>query len=472
MPQNLLRRTQLTFIWVGLIPVILAMLAWWGTLRLRERVRWVSHTQQVLNAIDDLSLAVTNAETGQRGFIMTGDDSYLEPYRAATPEIDRSIARLRQVIPDSGPAQQARCNALVEAVHARMDELQRTVGLRRSEGETAAVAAVRTGVGRRDMERIREISSAMDQQEQRLLRQRLREQLGTETLVAATFGAGVVVSVGLLFWAYHLIAVFAAERRRAEREALRLASELEQRVKDRTAELHAANENLQRSNTDLERFAYIASHDLQEPLRMISAYVDLLARRYQGRLDKDADEYIRYAVEGARRMRLLITDLLSYSRAGTQALRLARADMDAAFQAALQNLQILREETNAQIECGPLPAIRADEAKLVLVFQNLLSNAMKFHRPGCAPCIRVAASRVEDSWRFLVQDNGIGFAPEFSDRIFEVFQRLHPRESYAGTGIGLAISKRIVEAHGGHIGVESAEGEGSKFWFSLPAAGV
>jgi signal transduction histidine kinase len=468
-PQKLLRRTQLTFIWVALVPVVLAVLAWWGSLQYRGRVRWVSHTQQVLSEMDNLLLAVTNAETGQRGYLLTSDESYLQPFRAASPQVDRSISRLRDLIRDSGAGQQARLDELVPAVHLKMDELRSTIELRRTRGEAAATAEVRTGVGQRAMDTIRRITVSMNIEEERLLAQRLSAQRSTEIRVAVCFGAGIVVSIGLLFWAYHLVVLYASERKRAEQEAVRLNAELEQRVTERTSELRAANASLLRSNADLERFAYVASHDLQEPLRMVSAYVDLLARRYEGKLDKDADEYIRFAVDGASRMRLLISDLLSYSRTGMQAPRIAPTDFEKVLEAALDNLRILREESAAEIVHEPLPVVPGDEAGLVLVLQNLLGNAIKFRQPNRPPRVRVAATRHGDEWRFVVEDNGIGFDGQYADRIFEIFQRLHSGSAYPGTGIGLAISKRIIEAHGGRMWAESTEGAGSKFWFSLPA---
>jgi signal transduction histidine kinase len=465
-PQTLLKRTQLTFIWVALVPVVLAVLAWWGSLQYRAQVRWVSHTQQVLSEMDSLLLAVTNAEAGQRGYVLTGDESYAETFRAALPQVEGSIGRLRDLIRDSGADQQARLEELAPAVRVRIDELRASIELRRTQGEAAANAAVPAGSGRP----FRRIALTINLEEERLLAQRLRAQGHTEVRAAACFGAGIAVSIGLLFWAYHLIVLYANERKRAEQEAVRLNAELEQRVTERTAELREANENLIRSNADLERFAYVASHDLQEPLRMISAYVDLLARRYEGKLDKDADDYIRFAIEGASRMRLLISDLLSYSRTGMQTLHLAPTDLEKVLETVLDNLRILCEEARAEIVHEPLPVVSGDQAGLMLVLQNLLSNAIKFRQPDLPPRVRVAAHRNGEEWRFVVEDNGIGFDGQYADRIFEIFQRLHSAGAYPGTGIGLAISKRVIEAHGGRMWAESAEGAGSKFWFSLPAA--
>ncbi len=472
MTQTLLRRTQVALIWVALVPVALATLAWRDIVQYRERVASVSHTRQVLGEMETLFLAITDSETGQRGYLLTGDESYLQPFRAASPQVEQSLARLGELIRESSPDRRARFEELAAAVHLKMGELQDTVQLRRTQGQAASMAVLRTGAGQRAMETIRRITLAMNMEQERNLEQFRQAAQATQFHAALYFGVGIVASVVLLIWAYHLISVYADERKRAEREAARLNAELEQRVVERTAELRSANTNLLRSNADLERFAYVASHDLQEPLRMVSAYVDLLARRYEGRLDKDADDYIRFAVDGASRMRLLISDLLSYSRTGMQPLRIVPTDLEKVLEAAMDNLRILREETRAEIVHAPLPVAPGDEAGLVLVMQNLLGNAMKFRQPDRPPRVRVAATRSGEEWRFVVEDNGIGFDGQYGDKIFEIFQRLHAGSAYPGTGIGLAISKRIIEAHGGRMWAESTVGAGSKFWFSLPATGA
>jgi len=226
-------------------------------------------------------------------------------------------------------------------------------------------------------------------------------------------------------------------------------------------------EELARSNTELEQFAYIASHDLQEPLRMVAGYVQLLARRYQGKLDSDADEFIAFAVDGATRMQSLIDDLLDYSRVGTRAKEFEPTDCEVALDGALSNLEMAVEETGAVVTHDPLPRVMADEVQLGRVFQNLIGNAIKF-RGDEPPCIHVSAEEQENEWRFAVRDNALGIKPRHHDRIFAVFQRLHGRSAYPGTGMGLAICKRIVERHGGRIWVESELGKGSTFYFTMP----
>ncbi len=239
------------------------------------------------------------------------------------------------------------------------------------------------------------------------------------------------------------------ERKRAEEVLKRTAAELA------------------RSNTELEQFAYVASHDLQEPLRMVASFTTLLERRYKGKLDADADEFIAHAVNGAKRMQVLINDLLRYSRVTTQERPIQPADSAAALNRALANLKIAMEETGTQVTRDSLPGINADPTQLTRLFQNLISNAIKFRRSE-PPRIHVSAWQEQQKWIFSVRDNGIGIAPEHADRIFLIFQRLHTRSEYAGTGIGLAICKKIVERHGGEIWVESQPGKGSVFSFTIP----
>lgn len=226
---------------------------------------------------------------------------------------------------------------------------------------------------------------------------------------------------------------------------------------------------LARSNSELEQFAYIASHDLQEPLRMVASYTELLRRRYEGHLDEKADKYIGYAVEGAKRMQGLIDDLLAYSRAGAQDRQMEEVDSSEAFDAALSNLAVALNRSAGRVTRTNLPTITADRAQLVQLFQNLLGNALKFARPEIPPQIHVSARANKADWIFSVQDNGIGIEQEYSDRIFRMFQRLHLRADYEGNGIGLAIVQRIVRRHGGRLWVESKPGEGSTFYFALPA---
>lgn len=255
--------------------------------------------------------------------------------------------------------------------------------------------------------------------------------------------------------------------------------DLAQRVSDQisgaiaNARLYARQveieEELRRSNADLEQFAYVASHDLQEPLRMVSSYMQLLRRRYADKLGDDAQDFIEFAVDGAQRMQRLIDDLLAYSRVGTRGSPLEPTSSEDALLRALGNLEVRIEESDSDVAHGPLPSVMGDSGQLVQLFQNLVSNAIKFSGRGAR--VRVDAAADDGGWRFSVTDDGIGLDPQYSDRIFELFRRLHGRDEYSGTGIGLAICKKIVERHGGTIWVESEPGKGSTFYFTLQSAG-
>ena len=252
--------------------------------------------------------------------------------------------------------------------------------------------------------------------------------------------------------------------------AIQDVTELTQRVQGYQAALQERKRveiELQRSNAELEQFAYVASHDLREPLRMVTTFTQLLGKRYSGQLDDQADKIINFAVTGAIRMEALINDLLTYSRVGTKGKPFELIDCDIVLEAALHNLQMLFEESGASIAKHPLPTVMADPTQLVQLFQNLISNAVKY-RSDQAPEVQIGAEGQEHQWLFWVRDNGIGINPKHTERIFMIFQRLHTRQEYSGTGIGLAICKKIVERHSGRIWVESKPGQGSTFYFTLP----
>jgi signal transduction histidine kinase len=274
-------------------------------------------------------------------------------------------------------------------------------------------------------------------------------------------------------------------------DALRQAREQQERanaiLEQRTVELAAANQQLEkevaeriqaekliqqtadhlaRSNEELEQFAYVASHDLQEPLRVVTGYVQLLERKYKDRLDADADQFIHYIIDGVTRMQQLIADLLNYSRVGSRGKPFQSTNVRAVLDRVLVNLQNAIEESGAVVTCDALPTVLADETQLIQLFQNLIGNGLKF-RGGQPPRIHVSARREGDKWAFAVRDNGIGIERQYWDQIFVIFQRLHTRHKYPGTGIGLAICKRIVERHGGQIWLESQPGEGTTFHFTL-----
>jgi two-component system, sensor histidine kinase and response regulator len=235
-------------------------------------------------------------------------------------------------------------------------------------------------------------------------------------------------------------------------------------------ELFRKTKELERSNRDLEEFAYIASHDLQQPLRMISSFVKLLEQHYSGKLDEKADKWINFAVDGANSMHEMINNLLEYSRVGTKGKAFETTESEGLLKLALANLRIAVQESGTQVTYDNLPTVRADRFQILRLFQNLIDNAIKF-RGDESPRIHVSAKRDASRWVFSLQDNGIGVDPRYSDQIFVIFRRLHSSAKYPGSGMGLAICRKIVERHGGWIWVESAHGKGSTFFFSLPVIG-
>ena len=276
-----------------------------------------------------------------------------------------------------------------------------------------------------------------------------RGHYGGEFGLAIFAALSIVIFTLLIWWNAKLLHYADIKREQAEEQ------------------LRDASANLERSNAELQQFASLASHDLSEPLRMVISYMQLLSSRYASKLDKQGQEFISFAVDGALRMQALIKDLLAYSRLGTRARPFEPVEMEDVLKSALSNLKVAIEETGAVVTHEPLPRVWGDPVRLTQIFQNLIGNAVKFHGTE-PPRIQVRANRTEVEWRICVRDNGIGIDPKFFDRIFVIFQRLHTRQEYSGTGMGLAICKKIIEYHGGRIWVESAPGKGSTFCFTLP----
>jgi signal transduction histidine kinase len=445
-----------------------------------------------------LDSALVDQETGVRGYLLGRRDQFLQPYRGGLAIEREKLAQLDRLVTDEDLTGLRRNLA---AVAARAKDwrtgyaMPAIAGVRRSgrvpgasqvAGGKASFDALRGALGSLH----RELGSA---------RGRARDQLHHyATLVSVVVWSSSLVlllalalaTVGLRRQVIRPLGALGERVRRVAagefarpihaegaREIVDLGADTEamrDRIVEEIQEVERAREelvrqaqDLQRSNAELEQFAYVASHDLQEPLRKVASFCQMLERRYAGQLDERADQYIHYAVDGARRMQDLINDLLAFSRVGRMTHQHEPVDLDEMLERAEGNLAARVEETGATVESGALPIVIGDPGLLALVFQNLVGNALKFHGDD-PPVVRVDAERNGDGWEISVADNGIGIEPEYAERIFVIFQRLHTRVTYEGTGIGLAMCRKIIEHHGGRIWLDTDARPGTTFRFTLP----
>lgn len=460
-PASRVASGQRIVIWpLGLLPVVLALFAYAVSSQHVESVDAILRTNQFIRNLNELLITMQKAETGQRGYLLTGDKQYLDPFNEASADLPNQWKKVVGTAQENNAFPET--SALRSLINRKMAELRRTIELRRTLGLSPALALVRTDVGNQTMTQIRVLIERLKERQTATLHNRLMRQRKSEIQLDVVLGVGVVLAFLLFGVKLRLNSLYRKERDRTEAEIRRLNETLEVRVRERT-------QDLERSNSDLSQFAYIASHDLQEPLRMVESYVGLLERRYRGQLDQTADTYIEFVVSGIHRMQALINDLLSYSQAGVQRIEKRAISSGEVVQKALANLDASIREEDALISWDGLPVVQADEMKLTQVMQNLIGNAIKFRKPNVRPEVSIAAQKQNREWLFTVSDNGIGFEPEYRDRIFQVFQRLHGVGEYPGNGIGLSISRRIIEHHGGKLWAESEPDKGSRFNFTLPA---
>jgi signal transduction histidine kinase len=467
------QRTKRVYGWIAVIPILLFLAVVWSRRQYRADVRSVEHAREVQETVYDIQQTLADAETGRRGFVITGDASFLTPVEAAVARVPQLVQQLNELTRDN-PSQQENVRALDRLVNQRAGFLKQTAQIGRTSNDE--LQALERGGGLEVSVQLHDVADRMIAEEKRLLTTRQQASTTADMWMGFLFGAGVAATFVLLVWSYRVVERYAAERDRAALAALaanqdlqeqmasvdRLNRELEERVRARTA-------SLERSNSDLQQFAYVASHDLKEPLRMITSYTTLLEESSREKLTPDERRFLNFAAEGARRMQALINDLLAYTQAGAQDPARTPVKLNDVLQQARYSLLASIRETAAEIVAEPLPEVEVDPLKMSLVFQNLISNSIKFRRPGEKPKIHVRAERLGSEWRIAVRDEGIGFDPQYADKIFVAFKRLHSSGKYPGTGIGLAISKRIVEGHGGRIWAESQPDSGATFYFTLPA---
>ena len=428
---------------------------------------------EVIQSADAVLVALIDAETGQRGFIITGEDRYLEPYYLGLRNLDESFTRMSSLSAGE-PAQAERIAALEKVARSRMSILAANIERFRQSGRAGAASTELLDPGKREMDAARTLIAEFLADERLRLEARTQNSVRSGKSAAFTVVAANLFALALLGVIYFLVSRYLAERKRSE-HALRASNEfLEQRVKERTSELDESNQELERSNRELQDFAFVASHDLQEPLRKIQAFGDRLVTKHGPELSEQGRDYLGRMQSAAGRMHTLINDLLTFSRVTTKAQPFEPCDLDQIAKEVLNDLEVRLQDNNAHLEIDTLPTIDADPLQMRQLLQNLIGNAIKFHRPGVPPIIKIKGTLTgrpdgKEMLTLTVTDNGIGFDEKYLDRIFTPFQRLHGRDTYEGTGIGLAVCRKIVERHGGTLTAESEPGKGSTFIATLPA---
>lgn len=438
---------------ISLLFVGVALVSGFLFYQMKESASWVAHTQEVLYQQSEIYSSLQDMNLASRGYAFTGEQSILGPYDAGRGEYPVRIGELSTLTSDN-PRQKGNIESLSGAARAFDDVTVQLIKTRSKAVVSAQMAA---------MDKIRSALRVVSGEENRLLAERTQR---SDVLFKLGLGLiAVQLTLGLLLLATcrRTVTNYAEEDRR---KIEKLEAEIDQRKKTEKA-LKETTLKLTSSNTDLQQFAYVASHDLQEPLRAVAGFLTLIAKKHRGNLDSDTDVWITHAVDGAQRMRNLINDLLMYSRVESRGKDLEVTDCNKALEQAKSDLSVLIKEANAIIEAGKLPTVQGEQGQLSQVFQNLLGNAIKFKGTD-RPVIDITVSQQSNEWLFAVKDNGIGFDQAHADRIFVIFQRLQGREQYPGTGIGLSLCKKIVERHGGRIWAESTKGSGSTFFFTIP----
>lgn len=438
----------------------------------------LANTGNIILRLDGLHITLLAAESGQRGYLLTDDAVFLAPYQKALDKVQAQIADI-QVLESDLPQQQMRLEKIVELAAAKVVELQQHVTLIKNDQAAISLITSKMASGVSLYTQLSRLFTEANLEE-KVYRAELLARLAqnrTEALVTFTISgitsAMLVIILLLLSWHSH----------RKEQQYLQLLqqqnAQLACKIEERTQELNLYAEELSRSNRELEDFAFVASHDLQEPLRKIQAFGDRLESSYVDVLEARGVDYIQRMRSAANRMSTLITDLLEFSRVGTRGREFATTDLNQVVANVLDDLEIAIKESNAKIEVKNLPIIQADNSQLQQLMLNLLSNAIKFRQADQAPHIVVKAQTYNASesqlaicelwYELTISDNGIGFAQAYAEKIFTPFQRLHGRSVYQGTGIGLAVCRRIVERHRGKISAMSELGKGATFRIILPA---
>jgi len=458
-----------------------AFVSFWSLSTLYKNNSLVIHTLDVLEKVESVRADITSAEANQRGFLLTGNTEFVEPYERGVTEVGPIVDRLAELTSDN-PAQQKNIVELRPAIAERIRLLRESVRIRNDAGLDALMTSGSIERGHVEMDKLLDSIAKIEAIEKNLLAARTEQSRRSGINTIITLSVSNLVSIALVIFVFYLIKRDVSERDKEER-LLREANEtLEARVTERTSELADANLELERSNRELQDFAFVASHDLQEPLRKIQAFGDRLRTVQAPKFDDQGRDYLDRMHSAAGRMHTLINDLLTFSRVTTKAQPFERIDLNRIARDVMSDLETTIEQSGGSVEIGDLPSIDADPLQMRQLFQNLITNALKFRKPEAPPVVKVEAELVNKSAsgiegsasnnfaRITVADNGIGFDEKYLDRIFTPFQRLHGRNEYEGTGIGLAVCRKIVERHGGTLTAKSSIGNGATFIATMPVA--
>ena len=458
--------------------VIIGVASYRSVSTLIENNEQVIHTQEVLERLQDIQLSLIQVETDARGFLLTGDDVYREAYERDLREIPIKIAATKEKTVDNA-SHQRKFLVLEQAVNSRLELLQEYVARKQVLGATV-IPTGQGAEGKRRMDAVKNALTEIAEDERTLLASRLEQSRASTSQLLITMGLSFLAALTLICVVFYL-ALRDIKAREVKEAILKESRDmLERRVAERTVELADANLELERSNRELQDFAFVASHDLQEPLRKIQAFGDRLRTTQASNFDDQGRDYLDRMHGAAGRMHTLINDLLTFSRVTTKAQPFERIDLNKIASDVLNDLETTIEQAGGRVEISELPAIDADPLQMRQLFQNLIANALKFQKPDSEPVVRIDARTVKKNTsdtdssasnefvEISFADNGIGFDEKYLDRIFTPFQRLHGRNEYEGTGIGLAVCRKIVERHGGSLTARSAAGEGATFIATLP----
>jgi signal transduction histidine kinase len=434
---------------------------------------WVLHTQEVLEQVLAISTIISAAESRQRGYLLTQDISYLDNFEESIRESNSHFKALKQLVTDN-PVRVTEVQELLKLIEKRILILKEVLRTYKNEGAENAIQKLIHGDGLDVMSRITALTKKMVNEEKQLLKQRSLSSKSSEKFVLNSLIIGAIFNTALVFFSYYLLVNDLRRRQQNEKMLADARDNLEEKVRERTQEL-------EQSNRDLQEFAYIASHDLQEPLRKIQVFGDRLKLKARDSLDETALDYLERMQISAKRMHDLINDLLQFSRvSNNKAEGFVEVDLNLVLKDVLSDLEGSVEHYGGEITGDRLPVLKANPLQIRQLLQNFLSNALKFHRPGIPPEVKVtwhnrakftAGKKTDDYYEIAISDNGIGIDPQYNDKIFIPFQRLHGKSEYGGTGIGLAICRKIIENHQGFIKVlPNSTGQGTQFLLGFPSS--